>query len=58
MTGNDRMHIALFELKDEIQELQWNIKELSGIVAELSRDVKVLKHRIDEIDMHTEGDGK
>jgi archaellum component FlaC len=54
MTGNDRMHIALFELKDEIQELQWNIKELSGIVAELSRDVKVLKHRIDE----TEGDGK
>jgi archaellum component FlaC len=58
MTGNDRMHIALFELKDEIQELQWNIKELSGIVAELSRDVKVLKYRIDEIDMHTEGDGK
>lgn len=52
--NNDRTHIALFELRDEIQELQWNIKELSGIVAELSRDVKVLKHRIDE----TEGDGK
>jgi len=58
MTGNDRTHIVIFELKDEIRELRWNIKELSGVVSELSRDVKVLKHRTDEIDMHTEGDGK